>query len=167
MQLAHERTFSWTDFREVARNMAGRPHLDWMQAMIAGEIPPPPLGSAFEFTFETAEPGRVTFSVPAQAWAANPAGVLHGGFIATLLDTVLTLCVQTMLPPDRLATTTDLHVRYVRPATPNGQRLRAEANAVHVGSTLGTAEGKVFDAAGKLIAHGTTALAIIPMPGAR
>ncbi|HTU70210.1 MAG TPA: PaaI family thioesterase [Candidatus Baltobacteraceae bacterium] len=164
--MAHERTFNWTDFREVARGMAGRPHLEWMQAMIAGEIPPPPLGSAFEFAFETAEPGRVTFSVAAHEWAANPAGVVHGGFISTLLDTVLTLCVQTKLPQDRLATTTDLHVRFVRPATPNGQRLRAEATAVHIGSTMATAEGRVYDAAGKMVAHGTTALAIIAFPGA-
>ncbi|HEX8805778.1 MAG TPA: PaaI family thioesterase, partial [Candidatus Aquilonibacter sp.] len=55
----------------------------------------------------------------------------------------------------------DLHVHLVRPALPNGQRLVAEATAVHVGSTMATAEGRVTDSAGKLIAHGTGTFAIV------
>jgi uncharacterized protein (TIGR00369 family) len=144
--------------------MAGKPHLEWMHDIVAGAAPPPPLASAFGFVFELAEPGRVVFSVPAHAWTANPAGVVHGGFTSTLLDTVLTLAVQTKLPQDRMATTTDLHVHMVRPALPSGQLLTAEATAVHVGTTLGTAEGRVTDAAGKLIAHGSGTFAIIALP---
>lgn len=157
-------TFTWTDPRELQRAMAGRAHLEWMRDIITGAAPAPPLASAFGFVFEEAEPGRVTFSVPAHEWTANPAGVVHGGFTSTLLDTVLTLAVQAKLPGDRMATTVDLHVHMVRPAQPNGQKLTAEAAAVHVGTTLATAEGRVTDAAGKLIAHGTGTFAIIALP---
>jgi uncharacterized protein (TIGR00369 family) len=66
-----------------------------------------------------------------------------------------------MLPQDRMATTVDLHVHMVRPALPNGQRIRAEASAVHVGANLATAEGRVLSSEGKLIAHGTGTFAII------
>lgn len=59
----------------------------------------------------------------AHEWTANPAGVVHGGFTSTLLDTVLTLAVQAMLRGDRMATTVDLHVHMVRPALPNGKQL--------------------------------------------
>lgn len=161
MDTLRQYEFTWSNPRDVARAMAGKPHLEWMRDMIAGEAPPPPLASAFGFTFETAEPGRVTFSVPAHEWTANPAGVVHGGFTSTLLDTVLTLAVQTKLPQDRMATTVDLHVHMVRPALPNGQRIRAEATAVHVGANLATAEGRVLSSEGKLIAHGTGTFAII------
>jgi uncharacterized protein (TIGR00369 family) len=155
--------FTWTDPRELQRAMADKPHLEWMRDIISGAAPPPPLASAFGFTFETAEPGRVTFTVPAHEWTANPAGVVHGGFTSTLLDTVLTLAVQTSLPQDRMATTVDLHVHMVRPALPNGQQIRAEATAVHVGANLATAEGRVLSSEGKLIAHGTGTFAIIAL----
>jgi uncharacterized protein (TIGR00369 family) len=141
--------------------MAGKPHLEWMRDMIAGNAPRPPLASAFGFAFESAEPGRVTFSVAAHEWTANPAGVVHGGFTSTLLDTVLTLAVQTRLPQDRMATTVDLHVHMVRPALPDGRRITAEASAVHIGANLATAEGRVLSPDGKLIAHGTGTFAII------
>lgn len=165
METLRNYTFTWTDPRELQRAMAGKAHLEWMRGIITGAAPPPPLASAFGFVFEEAEPGRITFSVPAHEWTANPAGVVHGGFTSTLLDTVLTLAVQSKLPEGRMATTTDLHVHMVRPVLPNGQLLRAEATAVHVGTTLGTAEGRVVDAAGKLIAHGTGSFAIIAVPG--
>jgi uncharacterized protein (TIGR00369 family) len=161
METLREYAFTWSDPREVARAMAGKPHLEWMRNIITGQAPPPPLASAFGFVFETAEPGRVTFSVPAHEWTANPAGVVHGGFTSTLLDTVLTLAVQTRVPQDRMATTVDLHVHMVRPALPDGRRITAEASAVHVGANLATAEGRVLSADGKLIAHGTGTFAII------
>ncbi len=156
-------TFTWTDPRELQRSMAGKPHLEWMRDIIAGDAPAPPLASAFGFAFETAEPGRVTFSVAAHEWTANPAGVVHGGFTSTLLDTVLTLAVQTRLPQDRMATTVDLHVHMVRPALPDGRRITAQASAVHVGANLATAEGRVLSPDGKLIAHGTGTFAIIAL----
>ena len=165
METLRNFTFTWSDPRELQRAMAGKAHLDWMRDIITGAAPPPPLASAFGFVFEEAQAGRVVFSVAAHEWTANPAGVVHGGFTSTLLDTVLTLAVQAALPGDRMATTVDLHVHMVRPVLPNGQRLSATANAVHVGTTLGTAEGRVTDAAGKLIAHGTGTFAIIAMPG--
>ncbi|MGB6986512.1 MAG: PaaI family thioesterase [Candidatus Aquilonibacter sp.] len=165
METLRNYTFTWTDSRELQRAMAGRAHLEWMRDIISGAAPAPPLASAFGFIFEEAEPGRITFSAPAHEWTANPAGVVHGGFTSTLLDTVLTLAVQVQLPDDRMATTVDLHVHMVRPALPNGQRLTAEAKAVHVGTTLGTSEGRVTDAGGKLIAHGTGTFAIIAQPG--
>ena len=157
--------FTWSDPRELQRAMAGKAHIEWMRDIIAGAAPPPPLASAFGFVFELAEPGHVIFSVPAHEWTSNPAGVVHGGFTSTLLDTVLTLAVQTNVPQGRMATTTDLHVHMVRPAIPDGGALTGEATAVHVGTTLATAEGRVTDAAGKLIAHGTGSFAIIATPG--
>src|ERR1700685_615105 len=93
METLREYAFTWSDPREVARAMAGKPHLEWMRNIITGEAPPPPLASAFGFVFETAEPGRVTFSVPAHEWTANPAGVVHGGVPLPPLDHVPPLAV--------------------------------------------------------------------------
>jgi len=162
METLREYSFTWTDPRELRQAMAGKPHLEWMQAMIDGETSGPPLASAFGYRFERAEPGHVEFSVDAHEWTANPAGMMHGGFTATLLDTVLTLAVQTRLPDDRMATTIDLHVHLVRGVVPSGQSIRAEADAVHAGGTIGTAEGRVYGADGKLLAHGSGTFAVVP-----
>ena len=163
MDTLRQYSFTWTDPRELQRNMAGKPHLQWMREIEAGVFAGPPLGAAFGYRFETLEAGLTVVTVAAHEWAANPAGVVHGGFTSTLLDTALTLAVQTMLPQDRMATTVDLHVHMVRPALPNGQRIRAEASAVHVGANLATAQGRVLSSEGKLIAHGTGTFAIIAL----
>jgi uncharacterized protein (TIGR00369 family) len=162
-----ERTFTWSDPREVAANIIGRPHEEWMADLAAGRIPQPPFASAMGYRAEGFEPGCVRFSVAAEEWSSNPVGVVHGGFTSALLDTVMTLAVVTRLPMDRTATTVDLHVHLVRPVLPDGRSMHAEGVAVNVGSTLGTAEGRIFDANGKLVAHGTGTFAIITPQGSR
>ncbi len=160
-----ERTFTWTDPREVVGNILGRPQLEWMHEMIAGEIPPPPFAQALDLSFDVAEAGRVVFTSETAEWISNPAGTIHGGFTATLLDSVMTLAVATRLPEDRVATTVDLNVKYVRPLFVGSGRVVAEGTTIHVGSTLATAEGRLVDERGKLIAHGTGTFAIISAQG--
>jgi uncharacterized protein (TIGR00369 family) len=163
-QNVREHAFAWSDPRDVVAGIAGRPHLEWMNDMIAGRIPPPPMASAMGFTFLEAQAGRVRFSVIPGEWTANPAAVVHGGFITTLLDTVMTLVVVTMLPPDRTATTLGLQMHFVRPARPE-VALFGEAASIHIGTTIGTADGRVTDESGRLIAHGTATMAILsPRP---
>lgn len=160
-QRVREHTFTWNDPRETIGRIGGRPHLEWMTDMIAGRVPAPPFAHVMGYRFEEAEPGRIRFSVAPAEWTANPTGVVHGGFTTALLDTVMTLAVVTKLPVERTATTLDLQIHFVRPATPGNGKLLAEATAVHVGSTIGTAEGRITDHEGRLIAHGTATMAII------
>lgn len=126
-----------------------------------GKIPPPPAASLLGFEMDAVEDGRIVFAARAEEWMSNPAGVTHGGVAAAILDTVLTLALITKLPPEKTATTTDLHVHFVRPLLPDGQRFTAEGLVVHAGKTFGTSEGKVYDAKGRIVAHGTGSFAII------
>jgi uncharacterized protein (TIGR00369 family) len=160
-QQVREHTFTWYDPRETIAAIAGRPHVEWMADLLAGKIPAPPFAHAMGFSFDSFEDGRIRFSVDPAEWTANPAGVVHGGFTTALLDTVMTLAILPHLPPEKTATTLDLQIHFIRPALPLGGRLVAEASAVHVGSTVGTAEGRVTAENGKLIAHGTSTMAIL------
>jgi uncharacterized protein (TIGR00369 family) len=160
-EIARERTFTWTNPLELAKQLFGAEGVAWLRAMKARELPPPPIISALGMDIESVEDGSVAFSMHAEEWMCNPAGVIHGGMTATLLDTVLTLAVMTKIPAGSSAQTIDMNVHYVRPVLPTGEKIVAEGTAVHVGSTIGTAEGRVHNAAGKLIAHGTATLAII------
>src|SRR5579863_88487 len=153
--VVRERTFTWDAPLTTARAIMGREPLHWLREMMEGKIPPPPAARLMDFGIEAIEDGRVVFSMPTGEWMTNPAGVIHGGMSSTLLDTVMTLAVNTKLPAARMATTLDLHVRFLRPLFPTGDRVLAEGLAIHVGQSVGTAEGRVHDAKGRLIAHAT------------
>ena len=156
-----ERTYTWTDPSEVTRAVIGLEHHEWMARMMHGEIPAAPFASTLEMRPEEIGDGRIVFGMNLREWMVNPAGVIHGGITATMLDSVLTLAVTTKLPRGKLCTTIDLIVHFVRPLFPTGERVRAEGVALHVGSTIATAEARLRDERDRLIAHATTSLAII------
>jgi len=159
--IVRERLLTWDAPADTVRAIMGRDPMTWMHEMMEGKIPAPPAARLLDFGIESVELGRIVFSMRTHEYMTNPAGVIHGGIIATLLDTVMTLCVLSKVPAEKMCTTTDLHVRFVRPLFPTDEKITGEGVAVHVGSTLGTAEGRAFDAKGRLIAHGTASLAII------
>lgn len=159
--ITRERTITWSAPEEVAAAVLGREPLVWMREMMEGTIPSPPFARLLDLGMESVEVGKIVFSMKAEEWMTNPVGLIHGGMAATLLDSVMTLAVVTKLSPGKMCTTLDLHVRYLRPLFPNGEKLMVEGVAVHAGAGFGTAEGRVVDARGKLIATGTASLAII------
>lgn len=164
-EIVRERSFWWDPPTATATAIFGRDPVGWLREMQQGVIPPPPAARLMGFDITRAEAGRVEFTMRAEEWMANPTGVIHGGLTSTLLDTVLTLAVQTELQTDRYCTTLDLHVHFVRPIVPNGQLVRGEGFAVHVGTTVATAEGRAYDESGKLVAHATATLAILDANG--
>jgi uncharacterized protein (TIGR00369 family) len=155
------RNYEWHDPAEVARAIFGREHVDWMKATIAGDVPAAPFATTLGMKAEHAENGHVTFSMDLHEWMANPVGVVHGGMAATILDSVLTLAVTTRLPRGKFCTTVDLNVHFVRPMFPTGERVVADGHAVHVGATLCTAEARLIDGRGKVLAHATGSFAIV------
>ena len=136
-----------------------------MRAMIAGEIPPPPIAVLLGFDLVEVEAGRVVFAAEPGDQHYNPIGMVHGGLAATLIDSATGCAVHTSLPAGTGYTTTDVQVRFVRPITRETGRILCEGRVVHLGRTLATAEAKVT-AGDRLLAHGTASLLILP-PDAR
>ena len=100
--------------------------------------------------------GRAVFECTPSEYHYNPIGVVHGGLAATLLDSALGCAVHSTLAAGAGYSTVELHVNLVRPITMQTGRMRCEAEIVHVGRSMATAQGRLTDAAGKLYAHGTT-----------
>ncbi|MFJ3492007.1 PaaI family thioesterase [Streptomyces sp. NPDC086091] len=94
---------------------------------------------------------------------ANPLGTVHGGIAATLLDSALGCAIHTTLPAGTSYTTLELKVNYIRAARTEGQRLTAEGTVIHTGRRTATAEGRVLDERGRLIAHATTTCLVMPV----
>ena len=107
------------------------------------------------------EHGTVTFACDAAPRFANPMGTVHGGVIATLLDSALGCAVQTVLPDGVDYTTISLEVKYLRPVALDAGELRATGNVVHAGRRQATAEASLTDAAGRLLATATTTCLVL------
>jgi len=103
------------------------------------------------FELESVEVGVVEVSLDIEPHHLNPAGILHGGMIATLADTAIGLAVRSALPPDRTHRTAQLNVHFLEKA--EGGRVRALGRAVRVGRRMGYGEGDVVDDEGRLLAR--------------
>src|SRR5262249_17968333 len=86
----------------------------------------------------------------------NPAGTVHGGLAATLLDSAMGLAIQTMLEPGVSQTTLEFKISLVRPITPETGPIKAEGAVLSCGRRVATAEARLTDRDGRLVAHGTT-----------
>ncbi|GAA0418078.1 aromatic compound catabolic protein [Acrocarpospora corrugata] len=158
------RTHSWTPPSQLPADFAELSGLEFLQAMLDGKVPPPPIAGTLDFTLLSVEPGVAVFEGQTGEHQYNPLGSIHGGYLATLLDSALGCSVMTALPPGQAYTTIQLNVNMIRPAFAHTGPLRCEARTLHVGRTVATAEAKVVGSAdGKLYAHGTTTCAIFPL----
>jgi uncharacterized protein (TIGR00369 family) len=81
-------------------------------------------------------------------------GVVHGGAIASLIDTAAAFAIVTVLPSGERVTTVDLTISYLRPLTTG--RAQATARVVRAGRRLITVSGEVLDDGGKPVATALT-----------
>jgi len=139
--------------------------LAFLRAMMAGELPPPPIMETLGFTLVEVENGRAMFAGTPEFRHYNPIGVVHGGFAATLLDSAVGCAVHTTLTRGEAYTTLELKLNLVRPLTDKTGMVRAEGRVLHRGRQVATAEGYLRDAADKLYAHATTTCIIFPAKG--
>jgi len=162
-QLAQRsRTFNWHDPLDTAARARSMSGLEYMAAIAAGTLPPPPIAELMGFSLVEVQEGRAVFALEPAEWMYNPIGSVHGGVAATLLDSCMGCAVNSTLPDGATYTTTDLQVRYVRAMGSDTGRVLAEGTVVHSGTRTATAEGRLFvEADGKLIAHASTGCVIL------
>jgi uncharacterized protein (TIGR00369 family) len=106
--------------------------------------------------------GRVVVTVEPNGSHLNPAGTVHGGLAATLLDSAMGLAIRSTLEKGVNATTLEFKISLVRPITPETGLIKAEGIVLNCGRRIGTAEGRITDEKGRLLAHGTTTCLIYP-----
>jgi uncharacterized protein (TIGR00369 family) len=138
--------------------------LERIRAIFEGRLPPPGTAELLGLRGVAVEEGRAVFALEPGPEHANPMGITHGGILATMLDSAMTCAVHSTLPEGRYPTTLDVSVRFLRAVPPGVGRLEAEGRAVHVGGRTGTAEGRITDENGRLIATGTTSCLILDEP---
>jgi len=136
--------------------------LGFLQAIIDGILPQPPIAELIGFHLAEAENGRAVFEGLPEFRHYNPIGSVHGGIAATLLDSALGCAIFSTLHKGDTWTTLELKLNFVRPMTKDTGPVRAEGRVIHRGRTVATSEGDLKDRAGKLYAHATTTCMIFP-----
>ena len=142
----------------VARpeQVAGMTGLEILAAMVDGRLPSAPIFQTVDFLPIEVEAGRAVFQGRPSLAHYSPLGTVHGGWIATLLDSCVGCAVHSTLPVGKVYTTAELKINYVRPVTTRVPLLRAEGRTIHVGTRMATADGRLVGADGKLYAHAST-----------
>lgn len=135
--------------------------LETMRAVAAGELPPPTIAVLLGMAPVELGDGFATFEMTPDERMMNPIGSIHGGIAATVLDSCMGCAVHTTLEPGQGYTTAQLSIHYLRAMQPGMGIVRATGTVIHRGRKQSTAEGKLYAADGKLIAHGTTTCLIL------
>jgi uncharacterized protein (TIGR00369 family) len=150
----------------VARpdQVVGKTGLEVMQGLLSGELPYASIAKTLNFVLIEVSPGQAIFQGAPGLDHMNPLGTVHGGWIATLLDSALGCAVHTMMPPGRAYTTAELSVKMVKAIMPKVQRVRAIGQVVHCGRQLATAEARLVGPDGTLYAHASSACLVFDMP---
>ncbi|HMI00615.1 MAG TPA: PaaI family thioesterase [Bradyrhizobium sp.] len=144
--------------------MASMPGIDFVRAIFGGKLPAPPIMQTIEPFDSTAEPGVVVMhSVPGFRHY-NPIGSVHGGYAATLLDSAMGLAVHSMLPMGTGYTTLEFKVSFIKGMTKDSGPVRTEGRTLNVGRRAATAEARITDAKGRLLAHATTTCLVFEIP---
>jgi uncharacterized protein (TIGR00369 family) len=136
--------------------------LEFVKGLADGTLPLNMIARTLGYDVIEAEKGRVVVTAVPTAALLNPAGTVHGGFTATLLDSCMGLAIQSTLEKGIGSTTLEFKISLVRPITPETGLIKAEGKVLNVGRRVGTAEGRVTDDRGRLLAHGTTTCLVFP-----
>jgi uncharacterized protein (TIGR00369 family) len=159
---SRSRTLVWQDPVATAAAGATMSGLEYMTAVVRGEVPPPPIAVTMRLRPVELEEGRVVFEGEPGEEHYNPIGVVHGGYAATLLDSALGCAVHTTLPAGVAYTSLGLEAKFVRPLSRDTGRVLCEASVLYRGRRQATAEATLTEArSGKLLAHGTSTLMIL------
>ena len=149
----------------TGEEIAGLSGLEMLQAMIEGRLPAAPIGATMGFRLAEVAPGRAVFEARPGPDLLNPLGQVHGGVALTLIDSAAGCAVHTELPAGVGYTTVETKVNFTRPIAPDGGAIRCEGRVLSRGRQIATAEARLLSAEGKLLAHGTSTLIILPPRG--
>ncbi|MFF7969842.1 hotdog fold thioesterase [Streptomyces sp. NPDC007905] len=164
--MGRSRTYEWEDPAVSAAAVGRSSGLEFLQELVAGRLPVPPVGATVGFSLEEVEQGRAVFSLVPGEEHYNPIGSVHGGIYATLLDSAAGCAVQSTLPPGMGYTSLDITVKFLRPITVDTGKVRAVGSVLSSGRRTALAEADLYDEADRLLAHATSTCMLFAVPAA-
>lgn len=159
------RLIEWADPTITARAAPGRSGLEFLQAMVDGELPPPPIMQTLGARLESVAKGEAVFTMTPTESHYNPIGSVHGGVYATLLDSAAACAVHSMLAAGVAYTSLDLSVRFIGAISVDTGPVSCTGTVKHLGRRTALAEAVLTSHTGKLLATATSNCLILnPAP---
>jgi uncharacterized protein (TIGR00369 family) len=159
--VVRKRTHTWADPQETAGFAAGLSGMEFFAAMAEGKVARPPIMDTLDFDGISFVEGRVEFRITPKEFHYNPIGSVHGGVLATLLDSACGCAVHTRLPAGVFYTSLDLSVKFLRPVSVATGQITAVGTVVHLGRRTALAEAQVLDADDRICATATSSCLVM------
>jgi len=159
----HSRTVTWHDPGHGVTHGQAMAGLGYLKAMIAGELPPPPIAALMQFDLVGAEPGKVVLTCRPDGAVYNPNGAVHGGLACTLLDSAAGLAVHSTLPAGKGYTSIEIKVNYLKPMRLDGGPFTTTGRVVKSGSRVAFTDCVVTNGSGAIVATATSTLLVFDM----
>ena len=158
---ARSRTTTWHDPRDVMAGLAVVDGLEALRRMVAGDVPYPPIADTIAMRIVEVERGRVVWEAEPGEHLYNPIGTVHAGFVTTLLDSAMGTAFVSTADAGTRWTTLELKANFTRAMTADTGTVRCTGTIVHPGRRVATAEAKLEDEGGRLLAHGTSTILML------
>ena len=146
---------TWHDPLDTARVATTLSGLDFLESIQRGQTPPPPIAALLNFEIVEVQKGRVVFTCTIDESVYNPIGMVHGGLVCTLADTVIGCAVHSTLEAGVGYSSIDLSVSYLRPVSLTSGPLRATGDVTKVGQRVGFAAASITDVNDRVVATAT------------
>ena len=159
----HSKTVTWYEPGPSTVKGLAMPGVDYMRAVLNGELSPPPIAGLMQFEMTEVDFGRVVFTCRPDESAYNPIGAVHGGLVCTLLDSVAGCALHSALPQGKGYTSVEIKVNYLKAVRLTSGLLTATGTVVKSGARVGFTEGTVTDESGALVATATSTLLIFDL----
>ena len=157
------RTITWQDPGPGTLQGLSMPGIHYMQAVMKGELPAPPIAATMQFDLVEAEIGRAVFTCTPDESVYNPIGAVHGGLVCTLLDSAAGCALHTTLPQGKGYTSVEIKVSYLKAVRAGSGPLTATGTVVKAGSRVGFTEATVTDGSGALVATASSTLLVFDL----
>jgi uncharacterized protein (TIGR00369 family) len=162
MAVERTRTFSWQDPLAVLGETSGLSGLEAIRRVTSGELPQPPIAEALGIRLVEAEHGVAVFACEPAEWHYNVIGTVHAGLALTMLDSAMGCAFVTTLEAGVGWTTLELKANFTRALTAETGLVRCVGRVLHAGRRVATTEARLEDASGRLCAHGTSTILVLP-----
>lgn len=137
--------------------------LEQVQALLARDFQPP-FGVKLGISLVEAGHGHAVFEAVPDETTFNPMGSVHGGYIASILDSACGIAAHTALRPGDGYTTLELKVSYIAALSERSGTIRAVGRLISIGRRAAFSEASLHDGNGKLCATATSTLLVFQLP---
>ena len=160
------KSVSWHDPVVAARAGMLLPGREFLQGIVDGRFPPPPIARLLDTQLISVGDGEAVFRYAPDESVYNPIGMVHGGVLCTLLDSAAGCAVHTRLPAGSLYSSIEIKVSFIKPVRADGTTIEVSGRALHVGRRVAFAEAHARNSTGELVGHATSSIAVLGTEGA-